>query len=537
MKKIISKISISRIIFSLIFALALFYMNKIVFLGMVYDENYMDLVFLSEFKILIILVPVIYLLITFIEKAYGALYPYIILKEDFKYKKYFCIASFVFLLMVYLVYFLTFYPGGIYIDTWTSLEMLTGEKEFTNNQPVLYTFMLNIVKFFLPDLYTGFAVFNFIQILFMIGCFTYFIYWLLNKKVNPILVLSITVLLAGFKLYPLYSISIWKDTPFSLVLFLYSFSVIDLLFDLKNKNIKISNIVKYNIFAFLVIQFRTNGVHIIIATFIILLLTFIVDIIKKEKIIHLKSFSAISLIVIIFSILTQNIYALLGVSKLPLSIRSISIPIQQIARVVATDGNITEKQMEQIEKILPKETIKEKYRALIVDGIYWSKNYNDEYLGEHLGEYFKLWCELLIQNPGEYVRAYLLQTSGFWTFNVRGSEAYASPVIWETLNSQIQNRNIIAENFKTSFREDLEPVSYYSGGFFFWIMAISMFITFRTCEKKYLAGYLPELLLWLTVMLSTPMGSALRYVYILVLLLPLNLVYPAISKHIQETNE
>ncbi len=534
MKKILNKISISRLLFSIIFSLALFYMNKIVFLGMVYDENYMDLVFLSEFKILILLIPIIYFLTAFIEKAYNVLYPYIILKEEFKYKKYFCIASFIVLLMVYIIYFLTFYPGGVYIDTWTSYEMLTGEKTFTDKQPVLYTFMLNIVKFFSPDLYTGFAVFNFIQILFMIGCFVYFIYWLLNKKVNPILVVSITALLAGFKLYPLYSISIWKDTPFSLILFLYSFSIIDLLIDFKNKNIKISNIVKFNIWSFLVIQLRSNGIHIAIATLIIFILTFIIDIIKKQKITHLKAFTITSFLIIIFSIILQNIYTLFGVTSTPMFAKSISIPVQQIARVVATDGNITDSQMELIEKVISKEIIKQKYRALIVDGICWDRNFNDEYLENHLGDFFKLWCELLIQNPDEYIRAYLLQTSGFWTFNVRGSEAYASPVIWETLNSRMQNKNIIAENFKTSFRDDFEPVSYYSGGFFFWIMAISILITFRTCEKKYLLGYLPSILLWLTVMISTPMGSALRYVYILVLIMPLNFVYPAIAKNIQE---
>ena len=35
-------------------------------------------------------------------------------------------------------------------------------------------------------------------------------------------------------------------------------------------------------------------------------------------------------------------------------------------------------------------------------------------------------------------------------------------------------------------------------------------------------------------MISTPMGSALRYVYILVLILPLNIVYPMIASKYEE---
>ena len=200
----------------------------------------MDLVFFSEFKILIILIPIIYLLATLLEKHYINIYNYIICEKEFEKKKLFCIVAFIFLLIVYLTYFLTFYPGGVYIDTWTALQMLTGKEDFTNQQPVLYTLMLNIVKVFIPNLVTGFGIFTFIQIIFMISCFTYFIHWLLSKKVNLLIVTFITIFLGIFKLYPLYSISVWKDTPFNLSLFLYTLSLIDLIIDFKNKNIKIS---------------------------------------------------------------------------------------------------------------------------------------------------------------------------------------------------------------------------------------------------------------------------------------------------------
>ncbi len=536
MKKFLSKISFSRLLFSIIFSFALFYMNKIVFLGMVYDENYMDLVFFSEFKILLLIIPLIYLLLTLIEKNYKKLYSIIILKEEYNKKKIFCIVAFIFLLIIYLAYYLTFFPGGVYIDTWTSLQMLTGEEEFTTQQPVLYTLLLNIVKVFLPNLYTGFGVFTFLQVIIMISCIVYFIYWLLNKKVNPIIVAFITFFFATFDLYPLYSISIWKDTPFSLALFLYVITLIELIIDLKNKKIKTSNIIKFNIFALLSMLLRNNGLYIASATLFFLLIIYFPNIIKKEKVEHIKAFFIFSIITIILFLIIQNLYTFLGITGTTLTEKSVSIPVQQIARVVATDGNITNEQMEMIEKILPKEIIKKNYRALIVDSVKWDSQFNEQYFEDHKSEYFKLWFELLIQNPGEYIRAYLLQTSGFWTFNVRGEEAYASPIIWETLNNKIQNKDLIADYTTNSFRNDFLAISYYSGGFFFWITCISMLITFRISEKKFLLGYLPSILLWGTIMISTPMGSALRYVYLLVLVLPLNFVYPAIAKNLSSQN-
>ena len=509
-------------------------MSKINFLGYVFNENYIDLVFLNEFLILLFLIPVTYLLLFFIEKNYDTIIENMICQKTIKHKKLFCFTAFIFLLIVYLVYYFTFYPGGVYIDSWTALNMLTGENDFTNQQPVLYTLMLSIVKAFLPDLYTGFGIFTLIQVILMVFVFTYFIYWLLIKKVNSILVTLITLFLGFFKLYPLYSVSVWKDTPFSLAIFLYTLTLIDLIIDFKNKEIKIFNIIKFNIFALLVMLLRNNGIYICLGTTFILLLLFIIDIIKKIKIKHFTPFTISSICIIICFFIIQNLYPRFGIDTSSTLVESIGIPLQQVTRVVAVDGNITNEQKELIEKVLPIKNIKKNYRAMLVDPIKWDSKFNNEYLENHLSDYFKLWFELFLQNPDEYFYSYLLQTSGFWTFHVKGSEAFHSAIIWETLNDKLQNQNLIAQNSHFSCRENLLKLPYYSGGFFFWITAVSMLLTFRIGKKKYLIAYLPSILLWLTVMISTPMASALRYVYVLVLILPLNFVYPAIIKKMED---
>ena len=524
-QNIIKKISISRLIFSFAFSLALFYMTKIVFLGYVDNENYMERFYFSEYSILLILIPVIYLLLYLIEKYYKMSVNHIIETDDIKHKKSFLIITSVVLLVVYAFYFLTFYPGGLYIDTWTSFEMLTGAKEFTSQQPVLYTATLNIVKLFMPDYYTGFAILTSMQIILMVSVITYFAYWLLNKKVNLIIVFCFMIFFATFRLYPLYSVSIWKDTPFSLVLFLYTLSIIDAVIEFNNNKLSVSNIVKLNILAALVILLRSNGIYLVLLSIAILVLCFIKKI-TKEKVEKFKEFIIGSLVTIFLCILIQNLFVCFGIKSSP-KIEMLAVPIQQVARVVAVDGNITEKQMELIEKVIPKEKIKKQYRALIVDKLKWDDSFNQNYLYDHMSEYFVLWFELLLQNPDEYVISYLLQTSGFWTFNVVGEEAYHSALTWGTLVHIVDNKNLINENSNFDFKNNMLAVGYYSGGFFFWITALSAYITFRICEKKYLIGYVAPLALWLTVMVATPMGQALRYVYILVLILPLNLIYPA----------
>ncbi len=538
MKKFLSKISYSRLLFSIVFSIALFCMNKIVFLGRVSDENYMELIFFSELKILIILIPIIYLILYFIEKFYKKIINIIIIKEEYSNKKIFCIVTFVFLLVVFLVYYFSLYPGGVFIDTIISYEMLGENGTISAHHPVLYTLILNIVKLFEPNIVLGFGVFTFIQILLMVGVLTYFIYWLLKKKVNPIIAVYITLFFGFFKLYPLYSISVWKDTPFSLVLLLYILVLIDLLYDFKQKNILIKNIIKFNLYSFLIIFLRNNGKFIVLASIFVLFITYIKGFKKDYYIQNIKKFYIISVSIIIITFIIESLYPVLGIEKTEF-VESIGIPIQQISRVVAVEGNITESQMELIEKVIPKDIIKLKYRSMLADKVKWDDAFNEAYLEEHKGEYLKLWVELLIQNPAEYVRAYLLQTSGFWTFNVKGPEAYTSAVVWESIDDRLPNEDLIGKKFNISFSEDLVKVSYYSGGFFFWITALSMFITYRISDKKNLIGYLPAIVLWGTIMIATPMAQALRYVYILVLILPLNFVYPAIVAYMdnEENNK
>lgn len=527
MKNVLNKISYSRLFFSIIFSIALFLMSKIVFLGGTFQENYIELIFLSEFKILILLIPIVYLLLYILENHYKKIINTFIKQEEFKHKKKFCLVSFIFLFIIFLLYYFSVYPGGVFIDTWVSYNMLSPENVISANNPILYTLSIYLVKAFGNDFIKGFGVYTFLQIILMVSILTYFIYWLLNKKVNPTIVTGITLFLGFFKLYPLYSVSIWKDTPFSLVLFLFILGFIDLIENFKNQKIEIKNIIKFNIYGFLICFLRNNAKFIVIVSILSLFFTYIKGFKKSSYIKNIKIFFIVSILVVIIVFIIESLYPVFGITKTELT-ESLAIPIQQVARVVVVDGNITKDQKELIEKVLPISRIKKDYRAMLVDYIKRDVEFNSKYLEEHKSEFLKLWFELLIQNPGEYIKAHLLITSGFWTLNVKGSEAYTSAVTWNTLSGVIPNTNLIADNFNMDIKNDLLSVQHFSGGFFFWITAISILITFRISDKKTIIAFIPAIALWIGLMVGAPMAQALRYVYTLVLILPLNIIYPAI---------
>lgn len=222
-------------------------------------------------------------------------------------------------------------------------------------------------------------------------------------------------------------------------------------------------------------------------------------------------------------------FPIFGISKASIC-ESLAIPIQQVTYIVCNNKNITEDQLQLIEKVIPISDIKSNHYNMIVDKIKWSINFDEIYLKNHMSDYAKLYLELFLQNPIEYIEAYLLQTSGFWSFTVNGSEAYISNYHWNSYGKNFFNRDLINETTNISLSHLLSPKYYFSGGLFFWITITSFVITSQIANKKFLLGYLPLLILWSTIMIATPIAVSLRYVFSLVLAIPLNFIYPFISR-------
>ena len=365
-KNFLKKFSISRFLFSSIFSIALFYMTKIHFGGFVGDNNYFEKIFLTDFAVLLLYIPLIYLLLSFLEKHTLLLSNFIISNNQTVNKKKFCIVTFIFLFILYLVYYLSFYPGGVYIDTWTSLRMIQGKDEFTDQQPVLYSLSLKLVDMFSPNVDIGFAIHTGIQVLAMVSIFTYFIYWMLNKNVNSKLVTLITLLLGLFKLFPLYSVSVWKDTPFSLAIFMLTLTCIDIIIEFKDGKVRIANILKTAICSILILFLRSNGLFICAGMFAITAIVLLISKIKKAKIKNLLALTITLFISLIIFVVAKSLFPLFGItsSSTTALIESLAIPMQQVARVISVNGNITPEQEELIDKVLPRYIINERYTPL-----------------------------------------------------------------------------------------------------------------------------------------------------------------------------
>lgn len=156
------------------------------------------------------------------------------------------------------------------------------------------------------------------------------------------------------------------------------------------------------------------------------------------------------------------------------------------------------------------------------------KDFDEDYLEKHKTEVIRLWAKLLPKHFGSYVKAYCLNTFGFWHPYIQNKYGYIDEYISEN-DKGIHPVDLFERMFGFSIKQDLLQFRPMIGsGTFLWVMLISAAL----CAKKNgfyrLLFYLPGLLCWLCIMIATPVAFSLRYVYILALLFPVYVVYPFI---------
>ena len=393
------------------------------------------------------------------------------------------------LLILWSPYYLSYFPGGVYSDTTDSINQALGEP-FNNHNPILYALILRIfltIGMKIQGIELGLELFTVFQILVMAITFAYFVYWLYRKRISTKYLVVITLFFGVCRLIPLYAVSIWKDTPFCIALFWYIIFIAETVYQ-DGKNLeKVRYVFLYLILMILVAFLRNNGFYIAICTTIILLLIYRKRIVKKLKKFAITSFITIAIIWVIQS----PIYNYYGLSTE--FVENLGVPIQQIAYVIVKEGNITEEQKEFINELCPIDVIKETYTPCVVDTIKWNSNFNNEFLENNKGEFFKIWFQIFLKNPVSYLKAYLINTMGFWNVTQATMDAYVNPKMWPTIRENYgkEQNDYIEQITGISIRDILKPNSAVSSAIYLFIMLLSMLMVIYKKEYGKLVIYIP----------------------------------------------
>lgn len=255
--------------------------------------------------------------------------------------------------------------------------------------------------------------------------------------------------------------------------------------------------------------FRSNGWFVFLLTVLCAIVLFG----KTRK----RMCALLATILIITFILKHPILSYLNVSQ-PDTIESLSVPAQQIARVVVDHNDLSEEQRELLGKIVNVEAISETYLPYISDPI---KNLvriskNQDYLEEHKAAYLKLYFALGLSHLDTYLYAWIDLTKGFWN----GGYAYG---IWSGSvreNDFGVERIVHSEKIRIALEGYLwlypnVPVLqiFVCIGFFVWLVIGFGILCILRKDKEGFFVIIPVLSIVLSLMVATPVYAEFRYAY------------------------
>lgn len=434
------------------------------------------------------------------------------------------IVIFVGLLICWLPWFIYLYPAVMTPDSISQFKQATGVLTYSNHHPVVHTLLIKLcyqIGFGITgNVYAGIAFYTVVQMLILaateIACMS-----IMAKRNCPGILLVVWFLFWGLIPYnAIYAVTMWKDVLFSASVLLY---VLELYQFLRMEKIDFRahgwQLLLTLCTGVLVCLFRSNGFYVFLFMIPFVLIAFY----KNLKIMAVMQL----LIVLLVCLIKGPVFDSMQV-KQPHLTESLSIPLQQVSRVITEGRELTAEQTELINHVVDISFIPEYYDHEISDPIKALVLYNNsDYLEENLGAFFKLWLELLIKYPRDYLEAFFDQTKGYWFPEIAGLRTFEGiseneiglvwPKIWRGLGMiPVKISEIVLK------MTDILPVYgiLWSIGAFTWAMLFLAGFQYLYGNRKYLLLFMPFIGTILTLLLATPVSSDLRYAYPMFLGMP-----------------
>lgn len=439
--------------------------------------------------------------------------------------------SFIFILICWLPYIVSFYPIILSPDPSFQIKQFFGIRTkyadyavlldenvvMTNHHPVAHTVLLGgCLKFghMLGNDNFGLFCFSFLQIVILLSVFALSISYMKKMKISSKYRFVVLLIYSLVPFFPLYSMSAVKDVLFSAFTFLYIMLIHHILMGDK-QNYKIGHYICMVLLMLLVILFRNNGLHMILLSF-----PFVILLAKKYR----KPLLVVFLVVLGLSTCYSKI--LLPYFKItPGSVREmLSVPFQQTARYVKYHGDsISREDKKIIDKILVYDTLSERYNPELADPV--KNKFNKYATSEDLKKYFGVWVRGLFKYPVTYIDATINNVYGFFypnKINWYVYYKYDTRIVADGFDyhyNSLDSIRDISSGFATCFPQIPVLGLLANIGFSVWVV----FILVGYCiYKKWYSSivlYLPALILILVCVVG-PANTYFRYALPFVFALP-----------------
>jgi hypothetical protein len=427
------------------------------------------------------------------------------------------------LFVIWLPAFFAVYPGLFSYDIAGQLpQALYDEVPYNTHHALLHTLLCGKIITYgygkTGNICVGIAMYSVFQMIFCVIFFTYFIRHIYTHTGLKVLTVAAFLYYAFSPLLVMYALSTTKDV---ICCTLLMYAVAELYEMIKSPENNKSDAVKHvALFAALVLMccFRKNGILalIIFTLFIIFMMKG-----KQKQIIKRLFPLMLSAIVMYFAVNGILVFALKA--EKGSMVEALSVPIQQIARVVSERGMeaFEDPDREELEKLTDEETW-DSYNPFISDNV---KNcINEECLNGNKIKYFKIWFKYLIKYPKIYINSFLDNTYQAWyPFTIITDNPYTAEGYYYNMNMRldVERKSYIPwllnfyEKFTTEFPVRKIPFvrMLFSTGFMLWT-ALTVFV-YGLWSQRYEIVF--PMLLVLSFCITSILGPIMLVRYFLVL--------------------
>ena len=460
------------------------------------------------------------------------------------------------LLVSWLPYLLSFAPGSVLDDSLASITPWTNGTPLTNHHPVVYSLLVGgfvyLSKILPLSLNAAVFLYSLVQSVCLAGTLAA-LFCRLQRAGARRWVLAAGIGYAMIVPYfPAYAMILWKDPLYSCALLWLSM----LLFDAVRKEGGLPDRawqIKWFLALLCTAFLRNNGAFCLLFMAAALLLSG-----QRKQFFCTACMTVI--VALLFFTVQHTVYPLCHIADTEYT-EKIGIPLQQLAATVAYEGKMGEEEREFLFKIMPEREWRERYAPCLADKIKWTDGANMEYISQNKRSFWKVWGNLLLKNPAIYLRAYGMDTFGFWVPGVQNRYGYVDLYITEN-DLGLHQTDLVQKLFGSTIRPLLKKRMIWIGsGTLLWMtlggMLLSILCRKSTSRKisnskisnskisgregsgSKISGregekagggdwiiYLPALGNALTVFLATPVAFSLRYVYVFAIGLPLYVLLP-----------
>lgn len=441
------------------------------------------------------------------------------------------------LCLCWLPFFLKDFPGSVLGDSFGSVQQALGDAAFSNHFPVVYTLFVGIflkIGAAMGSLIGGVFLYSLTQYVLLAAAYAYFLTWLDSKGVRRWYIIASLLFFAIPQTFAMQAVVMWKDPLFTAFLLLLTMQLADAAQSQGKLLCNQTFLVKWVLLLLGIIFFRNNGLY--IAAGLLVLLPIVYR--RQAKRVCLATLS----VIVASCIVTGPIYTACGVEKDSV-VESLGVPIQQMAYVVTHDGEMNDTEREAVTSLLPEEEYKRVYTPCLVDSIKWDYGHFDDYYLEHNTVHLlKCWGTMCLKNFPLYVKAYCLETFGYWKIGARNG--YGDMVAgisegegWDVYDLHTTDvlQRLPGGAWLSAVQDKLQI--HFSIGTLFALWVLGLALLLRRKAYPFALVLAPGALLWLTLMLAAPVAFGVRYAYLLLAGFPLIPVVPVLAGNKNQQEE